>query len=87
VLACAGDHVNVYGAVPPVAVEVAVPLHVPKHVALVCVPDSVNPPPALATTTVAVYVLQPEVAVTVYVPAHNPVAVAPVPPEGDQEYV
>lgn len=35
VLAWAGDHENVYGAVPPLAVEVAVPLHVPKHVALV----------------------------------------------------
>ena len=32
-------------------------------------------------------ILQPSVTVTVYVPATKPVADAPVPPDGDHEYV
>jgi hypothetical protein len=54
VLAAAGDQLKVYGAVPPLAVDVAVPLQTPKQVAFVCEPVKVNPPPALATTTEAV---------------------------------
>lgn len=64
VLATAGDQLKVKGAVPPVTLTVAVPLHCPLHKTLFCVLLSVNPPPDVGTVTTAVAVLQELVTVT-----------------------
>jgi hypothetical protein len=66
VFATEGDHTNVYGADPPTAETVTLPLQDPLHVTFVCeVLFSVIDPPDVGTVTVAVDVPQVEVTVTV----------------------
>jgi hypothetical protein len=88
-LVTAGDHTNVYGLVPPLAVVVMLPLFPPKQLTFVWVVlATAIAPPLLVIVTVCVVVMHGVwVIVTVYVPGHNPVAVAAFPPDGAQLYV
>ena len=83
-----GDQAYVYVPVPPEATTEAVPLHEPKHVTLVCDCVAVIAGGCVMENTAAtVHVAGPEVITQVYDPAQRPLAVAPVPPLGDQAYV
>ena len=78
-----------YDPVPPVALTVAAPVEPPKHATLVCA-EAVALKAAAGWEMVKLWVAVHELAsvtVTVYVPAAKLLAVMPVPPEGDQEYV
>jgi hypothetical protein len=70
--------------VPPLTETAALPLHAPLQVALICVATIVIAGGCvMLTVRVAVQPLA-SVTITVYVPAQRPVAVAAVPPAGDQ---
>ena len=73
--------------VPPVSRAVADPVLPPEHVILV-LDEMEGVPTVLAMVAVMVCTQPPaSVMVQVYVPGERPEAVAPLPPEGDQEYV
>ena len=78
-----------YGAVPPVTVNVAVPLHCPLQSGATNVLVMVKGDPVFAIVTIICDVKHPVASVTVqvYVPGQSPVAVAFVPPLGVHKYV
>jgi len=76
----------VYGPVPPVGFAVADPFVPPLQLTLLTAAVEERFP-ALLTETVCVVLIHPPPIVQVYVPAQRLLAVAALPPDGDQEYV
>lgn len=77
-----GAHEYVYGAVPPEATTVALPVHNPLHKTFTCDPVVVNAGGCVIVNDRVVVQPFASVMVHVYVPAHLPVVVADVPPLG-----
>ncbi len=74
-----------YGATPPVGESTTLPLFAPLQlISVATILDTRASGSVIVTFAVAVR-LAASVTVTVYVPAAKPVAVAAVPPDGDQE--
>ena len=79
-----GDHVYVYGAVPPLATTLAVPVFAPLQVMLFEAILNVSAGGSVIVASAVIVQLLLSLTKTVYVPATKPLAVAAFPPLGLQ---